>query len=58
MPKEYLGDAVYVDIERGMVKLTVEYGDRPGRPEDVAEIIYLEREVYKSLVEFVKRVKY
>lgn len=46
---EYLGDSVYVAIEDGMVKLTTENGRGP------TNTIYLEPEVYASLVAFVAR---
>ena len=49
MPKEYLGDGVYVDIEDGMIKLTTENGI------EVTNTIYLEPNVYSALQEYVKR---
>ena len=41
--REYLGDAVYVEIENGLVKLTTENGL------DVTNTIYLEVEVIDAL---------
>lgn len=49
MSKEYLGDAVYVDIERGMLKLTTEDGYR------TTNEIYLEPEVYEALLRYVEQ---
>lgn len=47
--KAYLGDSVYVDIERGMLKLTTENGFGP------SNTIYLEIEVFNNLVAYVRR---
>jgi len=44
--KTYLGDGVYADVERGMIKLTTEGGM------DTDNTIYLEPEVCEKLVEF------
>jgi hypothetical protein len=43
IPKRYLGDAVYVEIERGMFKLTTSDG-----MEDT-NTIYLEPDVFAAL---------
>lgn len=48
MEKVYLGDAVYAEIDRGMVKLTVNYGRGP------TETIYLEPEVLKALHDWLE----
>lgn len=48
--KQYLGDSVYVEIERGMIKLTTDNGLGPNNT------IYLELEVYEALVSWVKRI--
>ena len=40
MTKRYLGDGVYIEVERGMFKLTAEDGTR------ATNTIYLEPEVY------------
>lgn len=53
MTKSYLGDSVYADIENGMIKLTTENG----KPYDPSNIVYLEPEVYDSLLQFVKNLK-
>lgn len=45
--KVYLGDSVYVDVERGMLKLTTENGYGP------SNTIYLEPEVYLALTDYV-----
>lgn len=46
--KQYLGDSVYLELERGMLKLTTENGYGPDN------IIYLEPEVYDNLVAVVQ----
>jgi len=46
----YLGDAVYAQIENGMVRLSLDYGMGPQNE------IYLEPEVFDSLLAFLKRV--
>jgi hypothetical protein len=45
--KRYLGDSVYVEVERGMLKLTTDNGLGP------SNTIYLEPEVYDALVAYV-----
>jgi hypothetical protein len=47
--KQYLGDSVYVELERGMLKLTTENGLGPNNT------IYLEPEVYTALTRYVDR---
>lgn len=47
--KEYLGDGVYVAIERGMLKLTTEDGIK------VINEIFLEVPVYQALVRYFER---
>lgn len=42
--KQHLGDGVYVEIDRGMIKLTTDDGTGP------TNTIYLELEVYHALV--------
>lgn len=49
MKKEYIGDGVYVDVERGMIKLTTENGIR------VTNTIYLEHDVWRHLSDYVWR---
>ena len=46
--RSYLGDGVYADIERGMIKLTTEDGIR------ATNTIFLEIEVYDALVEVAR----
>lgn len=46
MKKRYLGDSVYIEVERGMFKLTTENGLGP------SNTIYLEPEVYQELVKY------
>jgi hypothetical protein len=43
MTKRYLGDGVYVAVERGMLKLTAENGI------EATDTIYLEPEVFRAL---------
>jgi len=47
--KQYLGDSVYAELERGMLKLTTDNGMGPNN------IIFLEPEVYTALVQYVSR---
>lgn len=49
--KSYLGDSVYVEIERGMLKLTTDNGV------GASNTIYLEAEVYAQLVIYVEGLK-
>jgi hypothetical protein len=46
----YLGDSVYVAIERGMVKLTTDNGDGP------TNTIYLGTDVMRALLAWYDRV--
>jgi hypothetical protein len=46
MTKQYLGDAVYVEVEHGMLKLTTEDGIQ------ATNTIYLEPEVFAALVQY------
>ena len=50
MPKVYLGDSVYVDIENGMLKLTTENG----YPDDPRNVIYLEPEIVAALEAYIE----
>jgi len=49
--KVYLGDAVYVDVDREMLKLTTEDGIR------TTNTIYLEGVVFDALCRYVKRLR-
>lgn len=49
MRKIYLGDSVYAEVERGMLKLTTENGT----PTDPSNIIYMDEGVYSSFVSWV-----
>lgn len=51
MHKQYIGDSVYVETERGMLKLTTENGYGP------SNTIWLEPEVYQQLVEYVQSLR-
>ena len=51
MPKRYLGDSVYADIENGMIKLTTENGSLP------SNTIYMEYFVWEALVNYVSGLK-
>ena len=46
--KSYLGDAVYAEMSRGMIKLTTNNG------EEDTNTIYLEPDVYFALRQFVE----
>jgi hypothetical protein len=46
--KQYLGDSVYLELERGMLKLTTENGYGPDNT------IYLEPEVYTLFTRVVQ----
>ena len=48
--KRYIGDAVYADVEGGMIVLTTEDGIA------ATNTIYLEMEVWHALVRFVSDV--
>jgi hypothetical protein len=48
--KAYLGDSVYADVENGMLKLTTENG----YPDDPRNVIFLEAEVWESLVKYME----
>ena len=50
MNKENLGDAVYVEMENGMIKLTTEDGYR------TTNEIYLELDVRKALIRYMERI--
>lgn len=45
--KTYIGDSVYADLERGMIKLTTENGSGPSNE------IYLEPEVVENLLKYI-----
>lgn len=48
--KEYIGDGVYAQLDRGMIRLETE------REDGSTHFIYLEPEVWRDLVKFVERV--
>ena len=49
--KQYLGDGVYAEVERGMLKLTTENGIA------TTNTIYLEPEVLASLLRYVSEAR-
>ncbi len=49
--RQYLGDAVYVDLDNGMIRLTTEDGV------SVTNEIFLEPFVYEALVKWVERLR-
>ena len=51
MSKDYLGDGVYAEVERGMIKLTTRDGIR------TTNTIYIDQEVFEALEHFVKRAR-
>ena len=52
MSKQYLGDGVYADMERGMIKLTTENGI------EATNTIYLDDTVYAELLNYVKWIQH
>jgi len=50
-PKTYLGDGVYVEVERGMLHLTTE------NRIEITNEIFLEPEVYEALVKYAEAAK-
>ena len=48
MEKRYLGDSVYAEMEDDMIKLTT----NNRYPDDPRNIIFLEKEVFRSLVNY------
>lgn len=54
MPKQYLGDSVYVDTDGWGCILTTENGitAENGMPEDASNLIYLEPEVMEALIRY------
>jgi hypothetical protein len=53
--KAYVGDGCYVEIERGMLKLTA--ATRTEHGEHVMNTIYLEPKVFYELARFFDRAK-
>ena len=53
MPKQYLGDSVYVVFDGYHVTLTTENG----YPDDPRNVIHLEPAVYEALVRYVESLK-
>ena len=51
MPKQYLGDSVYVELENGMLKLTTENGAGANNT------IFMEPQVYEALELFVSDLR-
>lgn len=49
MKKEYLGDSVYCELDKGMIKLTTENGYGP------SNTIFLESEVMDALLGYYER---
>lgn len=50
--KQYLGDSVYVEVENGMLRLTIENGT--GVP---GAVIFLEVETMENLIHYYNRAK-
>lgn len=54
MPKDYLGDGIYAEVENGTIKLST----WDGISDDAhRRVIYLEPEVYHRLVAFVESIQ-
>ncbi len=51
--KRYLGDSVYVEIERGMIKVTT----NNGYPDDPRNVIYMDESVIKALARWFKALE-
>jgi hypothetical protein len=51
--KQYLGDSVYVDFDGYYIELTT----NNGYPDDPRNKIYLEPQVYESLLRYVENLK-
>lgn len=51
MPKDYLGDGCYVDIENGMVKLTTSNGIHD------TNTVFMEPEVLDSFERWIKEMR-
>lgn len=49
--RQYLGDSVYVDVERGMLKLTTDNGYGP------SNTIYLEDDVLQALLTYLDALR-
>lgn len=49
--KKYLGDSVYVDVDRGALVLTTENGFGP------SNTIILESEIYDALIAYVEHIR-
>ena len=49
--KQYIGDGVYADVDRGMIKITTENGIK------VTNTIYLEIGVYQRLLTYVTKMQ-
>ena len=52
MPKEYLGDSVYVESDGWSITLTTENG----YPDDPRNRIVLDMEVYEAMTKYVERL--
>ena len=55
MTKQYIGDGVYVEVERGMLKLTAHRGSSGLVTPDT---IYLEKPVFAALVDYAKAYEF
>ena len=52
MTKQYIGDGVYVEVDRGMLKLTTSRGGLPD------SIICLEKPVFSALADYAKAYEF
>jgi hypothetical protein len=48
MARTYIGDGLYIEIERGMLKITAEFC------EQITDTIYLEPQVFDALIQWVR----
>lgn len=54
--KEYIGDGVYGEVDGYMIKLTTERHGPSGLGPPMEHVIFLEPEVFASLIGYAKRV--
>lgn len=53
IPRRYLGDSVYAEVEAGQIKLTT----HNGYPDDPRNVIFMEPSVMDALAEFYADAK-
>ena len=58
MTKQYIGDGVYVEVERGMLKLTTFRTRACAAYTNGPDTIYLEKPVFAALVDYAKACEF